>query len=70
MSKPIPDPIKITMTVKEAAKNHMLIDALMRAAEIDPDLNIDIPMMKRIKIALEMPLKRAGCVLDEEGWKV
>lgn len=69
----IPDPIKVTMTVKEASKTHLVLVALVRAFEAMPEKvpeQFDLPIMKRAIVALEVPLKKAGCVLTEEGWSV
>lgn len=66
----LPGPIKVTFTVKEAAAIHVILDALVRVHDKEPDSFPvhDMDLLKRSMKAIEADLKKTGCILDQEGW--
>lgn len=67
MALPIPEPIRPTFTIREAAAVHLLLLALI---ERGGDALADRSLIERANVEFERTLKKAGCVLNEEGWHV
>jgi hypothetical protein len=63
---PIPGPVTVTLTVKEAAAVHLIIDQLVRLAR---DQLHQANEIERAASAIKAALTKAGCVLDSEGWQ-
>jgi hypothetical protein len=65
----LPGPIKVTLTVKEAAATHLILEALIQVHSEAPDLfAIETPILRRAAKAIENELKKSGCKYDKEGW--
>lgn len=62
--EPVPQPVTVTLTVKEGSAVHILLTQLIKHA---PDIIQD--EVRRVRDEIERKLKKAGCELDDEGWR-
>lgn len=67
---PIPGPIRVAFTLKEAASLHLTVTSILRVFDEAGHQLHDRPVVERAAGAIERELRKAGCVFDGDGWMV